>query len=567
MKKDAINTNFPEKKWLPLDWLYLAGIIFASALLTMSGLSVRSLWGSEGRWAEIAREMLFSGNYFLPTINGYLYFDKPLLSYWAIIPFSINGTVTEISARMPGAMAGIGAIVITFIIGRRLFESRTGIISSALLLTSAMFVFWSRTASAETINVFAIWLSFLFFICGANSGSTLYVVLLFSVSAVSSFCKGPVAPAVVFFSITFYSIFETILELRQNKLTLSELKKVFFSKFRWILSLQGLAGVLTGIVIFITLLLLPVITTGSWSSAELMWKENVQRFFQPFDHIEPFYIYFKYVPVFFAPWTLFLIVSLFCLSGSSRKPAERFVLFITLGIFVFFTISGSRRSYYILPILPGLALLTGKTISDWIGHFEQYGERALKWSMTLVCSIFILGGICLIYAFFDTRIPSHPSQLAIGVLVIISCIYTMMLFKRKMGAKGILFLISIVFIIELWIFNVGMAVAEQKRTLRPFATKTAEYLKDVSDERISIYQGYDSIFIFYLNRKPLKMLSSAEDIRSFQKMHKNGFLIGNLALINKFMESGEVKGISLIYAEKEVTNKHGDNLALFSLNK
>lgn len=567
MKTDTTNTNFPEKKWLPLDFVYLAGITFFSALLTMTGLSVRSLWGSEGRWAEIVREMLYSGNYFLPTINGLMYFDKPLLSYWAIIPFSLNGTVTEASARMPSALAGIGTAIITFLIGRRLFENRTGLVSSALLITSAMFLFWSRTASADIINVFAIWLCFLCFIYGAHSGSSLYIILLFGIGAITSFCKGPIGTAVVFFSITVYSIFETILELRKHKFTLFELKKAFLLKFRWIVSLQGLAGIITGIIIFLFLLLLPVLSTGSWTSVELMWKENVQRFFRPFDHIEPFYVYFKYVPIFFAPWTLFLIASLLYIKGWSKKPAERFIVFITLGIFLFFTISGSRRSYYILPILPGLALITGKTISDWLGNFEQNNRKILKWSSILICSILSLSGICVIFAFFDSRIPSHPSQIAIGVFATIACIYAMILLNRKTKAMGILLLISVVFIMELWAFNVGMAVAEKKRTLRPFALKTADYLKDTSDDRISLYKGYDSVLIFYLKRKPLKVLFSAEDIRSFQEAHNGGFLIGNLSSINKYQASGELKGVTLIYAEKDGLKENGDNLALFSLNK
>ena len=75
--------------------------------LFLSGLSLRSLWGSEGRWAVVAREMMQTGNYFLPTINGQVYFDKPLLSYWAIIPFSWFTGVTETSARLPGALAGL----------------------------------------------------------------------------------------------------------------------------------------------------------------------------------------------------------------------------------------------------------------------------------------------------------------------------------------------------------------------------------------------------------------------------------------------------------------------------
>jgi hypothetical protein len=103
----AVNPH-PGQKWTFADYAALAVLVAAAIILFFPGLSLRSLWGSEGRWAVIAREMMLSGNYFLPTINGIVYFDKPLLSYWAIIPFSLISGVTEASARIPGVLAGIG---------------------------------------------------------------------------------------------------------------------------------------------------------------------------------------------------------------------------------------------------------------------------------------------------------------------------------------------------------------------------------------------------------------------------------------------------------------------------
>src|SRR5208282_6778623 len=43
-------------------------LIFA-AILFFARLGARALWSSEFRWAEIAREMLVTHNYFWPTIN------------------------------------------------------------------------------------------------------------------------------------------------------------------------------------------------------------------------------------------------------------------------------------------------------------------------------------------------------------------------------------------------------------------------------------------------------------------------------------------------------------------
>ena len=49
-----------------------------AAIIFFARLGARALWASEFRWAEIAREMQLTSNYFWPTINGRPYYDKPL---------------------------------------------------------------------------------------------------------------------------------------------------------------------------------------------------------------------------------------------------------------------------------------------------------------------------------------------------------------------------------------------------------------------------------------------------------------------------------------------------------
>jgi len=82
----------------------------------------RSLWSSEGRWAEITREMLTSGDFFHPTIGGEPYFDKPLLTYWVIAAFSaVTGRLDELIIRLPSAFAAVVTLVCTMYLGQRLW--------------------------------------------------------------------------------------------------------------------------------------------------------------------------------------------------------------------------------------------------------------------------------------------------------------------------------------------------------------------------------------------------------------------------------------------------------------
>ncbi len=115
----------------------------------------------------------------------------------------------------------------------------------------------------------------------------------------------------------------------------------------------------------------------------LVYKENVLRYFQPFDHQGPIYTYFIYLPIYLFPWTLFLIPALLTLPSRWKAlslDAKWNVLSLVL-IFVFFSLSGSRRSYYVLPIVPFAVLLT----ADWI--FAVNSNKALRQRLAALCVV------------------------------------------------------------------------------------------------------------------------------------------------------------------------------------
>jgi 4-amino-4-deoxy-L-arabinose transferase-like glycosyltransferase len=98
--------------------------------------------------------MIRSGDYLHPYLYGNAYYDKPLLSYWlAIAVARAFGRLNEAALRVPSALAGLLSIWLVYRLGTRRFDGATGLLAGFLLTTCYMFVFWSRVASADMLNV------------------------------------------------------------------------------------------------------------------------------------------------------------------------------------------------------------------------------------------------------------------------------------------------------------------------------------------------------------------------------------------------------------------------------
>lgn len=140
------------------------GVIFFG-LLYFVQLGGRALWSEELRWAQIPREMLQSKEYFLPTINGNTYYDKPLGSYWLVLFSSwCTGAMDELACRLPSAISGMISVLFTMLIALRLYDQKTAIYSGIILGTSYSFVFFSRHASTDLENIAGILIALYLFL-------------------------------------------------------------------------------------------------------------------------------------------------------------------------------------------------------------------------------------------------------------------------------------------------------------------------------------------------------------------------------------------------------------------
>lgn len=326
-------------------------VLAAAAVLFGANLGDRAVVSEELRWAEVAREMRASGDYLHPTINGHTYFDKPVGSYWPIVAASyLTGGVDETAARLPAAVAAWVGVLLTILLGRRLYDDRTAVLAGAILATSFAFVFYARraTADAETVTgvLFAVWL----YDRGRDSASTRWVLGLWAAMAVTSLTKGLLGFALPLAVIGVHGTWAGLAEGRG-----------LIAGNRWFFNRWTPVGVVVAVAIYFVPFVLASNGSGLSDGLAMVWRENVKRFVNPHNHVGPVYLYAAAIWALLAPWSAFLPAALW----PTRGPAaigDRFARAYFWAVFLFFTVSASRRNYYLLPILPAAALLVARVL-------------------------------------------------------------------------------------------------------------------------------------------------------------------------------------------------------------
>jgi len=374
----------------------LSYLMIASMLVLFTMLGGREIWTQEHRWADIVSGMFYRHDFLHPYLGNNNYYDKPLLSYWLIaIIAKLYGGLTAWSLRLPSALAGLLAIWSTYSLGTTLKNKQLGFLSAWLLLTTFYFVFWARTSSADMLNlagsVFAVaWYMKKRYQAGYFDYSVFFLII-----AVSSLCKGLVGAIVPCIAV--------LCDVALQK------------SWRQHLRLPLFLSLIPALIIY----LLPFMASsymggGSYSESGLylVYRENILRYFQPFDHQGPIYTYFIYLPVYLLPWTIFFIPALFSLKSRWRTMTtnQKWIVWTTLSLFVFFTASGSRRSYYVLPLVPFAILLT----ADWMlsGTFIKTMQRLYaRMIIIFLTLLFLLFGVAQAWYYSQYGINRFAQEL------------------------------------------------------------------------------------------------------------------------------------------------------------
>lgn len=462
--------------------------------LLFAGLGARSLWGSEDRWAEISRNILKSGDWFHPVINGTVYFDKPLFSYWWIVASEwVTGTLDEFTIRLPSVMAGVIVLWATFSIGRRLWDTQVAWLALWLLLTSYGFLFWTHTAAADMANVAFILLAVAWFFRYRESRAFRHYLGFWLICGAGAQMKGLTA-----FVIPALILFPWL--VRERRLLLH-------------LNLAHALAAVIGIAFFLSpyfaaaMLPLPAayaLPYHDFTGLELVIRENVVRFFQPFDHRDPVYSYTYHVPRLLLPWAFVFIAALVLALRNYRSASwqNRWLIEAILLVFLFFTLSGSRRWYYILPVVPFCSLLMATYLLHGpLGTVRSAALLATQALLAVVGLLLVASPLLMIWR--DMPVTAVMWSMSAALLFLLPLIWMLrtriaaLSDNTRVGEK-VTGLVAAAVLLMFAVFAVFLPYTDSFRQDKAFALALQEQLGE--QDRVAFYQHERSDVVFYLER-------------------------------------------------------------------
>jgi 4-amino-4-deoxy-L-arabinose transferase-like glycosyltransferase len=358
---------------------YCALALFAAALW-FAILPSRPLFNpDEGRYAEIPREMLASGDWAIPHLDGLLYIEKPPLQYWATAAsLSIFGQ-NELGARFYTALCALGAVLAAALAARRLWGTGAAIRTAALLSSMPLFLIMGQLLTLDMSLTAYMTVALAAFLAAQSAEprhERLLMLAAWAATALGVLTKGAVAAAIPAAVLVLYSLWSRD-----------------FSPWRRLHAAAGL-----GLFVVIALPWFVVAAHRVPGFLEFFFvHEHVARYLTPSAHREE--VWWFFVPVLLLgglPWTLPVLR---VLGSGWRRRAHGFdaPLFLRLWVLftlVFFSLSDSKLIPYILPALPALALLAA-------GLPEETLERDVARTALMTLGVAIVLGIACLVA------PSH----------------------------------------------------------------------------------------------------------------------------------------------------------------
>ncbi|HEY9104739.1 phospholipid carrier-dependent glycosyltransferase [Chitinimonas sp.] len=460
--------------------LLLLLVLLLPWFLLLTGVRPLSV-PDEGRYPEIAREMLLSGDFITPRINGAVFLDKPALYYWLqAVSMQFFG-VSATSIRLMPALFGVAGCLAVFAAGWRWFGRRAAWLSALVLASSPLYFMASQYANLDLEVATWIALSLLAFMVGrqatdpARRRAWLWAAYLAGgLGALTKGLIGFVLPALVIFAWMLWR-----------------------RRWRELPSWQ-----LYWLPLAVLLVCLPWYAAVQWYNPQFLHFFFVYQQFQRytgggFNNAFPAWFYLAVLALTLLPWSFWLPGALRHGWQNRHVGNETYALLFAwpLAILLFFSLPASKIVSYILPVTFPLALLLGARLDARWREGKPGGWLALASGILLAA----LGVAALVAAgMHKPKLPPGWLLAGMGATLLLAAALCAWGWRRGMAAT----------VLGLALGGAGLAgwlLPAIPYMERNSAQAAAEVLKPMlgPDAVLVSYRNYFQDLPLYLNRREL----------------------------------------------------------------
>lgn len=452
-----------------LTW-HLLSVAALAAVVMLTNLGGPRLWDDdEGRNGGCAREMLQRNDWIVPTFNAELRTHKPVLLYWCMLIAYHVGGANEFTARLPSALAAIGTVLLTYAIGRRLFNPRVGFWAAIALSCSVSFAMVGRAATPDGVLIFSSTLALALFVFGTFARrksvtgdvtdsdqpaplqrTTGYwfptrpslIAIMYAAMGLAVLAKGPVGFLLPTAIIGMFLLIQRLPALNtdlDSKDEAGELRQMVlptwlhnaarpFGPLHFLRTCWAMAPITA--VVMVLLVAGPwyaavgIQTDGEWLRGFFI-EHNVER---ALEAKENHYGFIGFYPVMlvagFFPWSIFavpvLIETTRRLTGKDPWQPGYLLAVCWIGVYVcLFSVARTKLLNYILPCFPAAALLVGAFVDRWLA-----GKLLVAhWWPAVAFAVLIMIGVGLsagVYYVADVFLPGEQFLALIGLVPVVA---------------------------------------------------------------------------------------------------------------------------------------------------
>ncbi len=476
-------------------------------------LGGRALWSpGEGRYAEIAREMIASGDYITLHLAGMKFLEKPPLFIW-LETLSIRCFgMSEWSLRLWPAMLAVAGCLAVYVVGRTLFDRKVGLLSAIILATSGLWYGFGHIISLDMAVSVLLSCTLFSFLLGVREQPGLKRRMLiwgsFVFAALATLTKGLIGVVLPGLIVGLWIVLLNEWEI---------LKSIYLR---------------SGVLIFLLIAApwhLLVEQANPGFVKYFFIHGHFQRFLTPRDG--PLHGPAAFIPVLalgIFPWTVFLVQALkrnLCFSWHQRRRHREIIFLVvwTAVVFLFFSLSRYQDIPYILPMFPPMAILIGRYLTlawDADNPSDKYFEYWVLFVAIVIMAIASLGAPqhylerysnwpSLNVPSEEGRIVSNDTQQYGEIAALGNYIYLqaavlaagatiMILLAKRRGFRSGLVSAVLTWGLFLLIVNSSLSMLDQRRSVKTLANLIKSTMKP--DDQVAAYHNYYQDLPVYLQR-------------------------------------------------------------------